>query len=100
MTHKLIIEEYEIGVQLIEVAYYFEGDNSTKCSYYYVLRKTFDLWLEFDNQLKGTNTKYCQVINDTIDEDWEMTIEDIYADYSLLKDLIKEYLLSNKLIAL
>jgi hypothetical protein len=100
MTHKLNIEEVTIYPNTISVFYDIDGIQSEEYSHYLVLREAFDLWLEFDNKLKGTDTRYCQVINDTIDEDWEMTIEDVYADYSLLKDLIKEYLLSNKLITL
>ena len=100
MTHKLIIEEYEIGNELIEVAYYFDGIESDKCSYYYVSREVLDMWIELNGYLKGTNTRYCQVINDTIDDDWEMTIEDIYCDYCLLKECLHDYLTKNNLITL
>lgn len=100
MIHKLIIEEYEVRPSIINIEYYIEGIESSDYSLYVVLREAFDLWLETTNQLNGTDTRYCQVINNTIDEDWEMTIEDVYADYSLLKDFIKDYLISNKLITL
>ena len=98
MTHKLIIEEYEIGVQLIEVAYCYEDDDSPNASYYYVLREAFDLWLELKGYLKGTTTTYCQIANNTIDDDWEMTLEDFYSDYFLVKDALHDYLTKNNLI--
>lgn len=92
MTHKLIIEEYEIKPDIIDVAYYIDGDQSDECQYYPVLRETFDLWLELNGKLKGTYTKYCQVVNDTIDEDWEMSVGQFYQDYAVLKEAIAEYL--------
>jgi predicted lipoprotein len=96
MTHKLEIEELNVSNQLIEVWYYFEGNESSNV--YYVIRDTFDMWLEATNQLKGTDTTYCQIINDTIDTDWQMEIDDVYKDYCLLKELVVDYLLKNKLI--